>query len=424
MSLTCCCFFANIYLSILAERTLTGIMCRTRIMRKSLFATLLSLGIPFEATLANNGDHLDGGAALPELLASSTVLDGWREYALASLKPNFSWASDEDLTAHAPSLFERGRAHFAPSSHFSSSAIDSTPIRVVLLNSKFGDTPLFVGADAPNLLPDYSPGFHRYLIAPSLTQHVGETSLVSVSVILAYQRIAGFGLDPQLSSAQDNDFSEAPLQNKESSFGSGVRVDFSQALNDRIAWQFGYQGRVNMDAFDGYRSFFAQPGTFDIPASTNLGLDFMLTPRLHLNAQAERVMYGAITPFVSSSLPPSLLAVLSSSLSPTFAWQNLDIYSMSWVWHDRDTGDISLRWSTREQPLPTSPLLRDALGAKPSSYNIELDYARTFGTDSILRFAATYAPTQYVFGTPFSYNLSSTLGSNQFQLEALWTTAF
>lgn len=385
----------------------------------------MTVALPLSSFAANNENALNSGSALADLISSSAVLDAWRDYALESLKPSFSWASDGENAPRAPSLFERGRAHLTPASRFGSSTINTSPIHIAMLSMKVGDTPLFVGANAPNLLPDLSPGFRRYIIAPSLTQRVGEANFVTVSAILAYQRLVGFGTDFDFQHLRNNDLAMAqPFANYESSSGAGVRVDFSSALTDRLGWQFGFQNRVNMDAFNSYRSFFAQPGTFDIPASTNFSLDYGLTPQLRVNAQVERVMYGQIPPFIGSSLPSSLLGVLSSGAAPAFEWENLNVYSIGGLWHDDTAGDFSLRYSTREQPLPTSALLRDALGATPSTYNVELGYAHSFFSRSILRFAATYAPTQYVFGMPVNYSINRNLGANQFQFEALWTTAF
>lgn len=396
-----------------------------RLNGKTLLAAALCVALPFSAFAANGENRLNTGAALADLVSSAATLDAWRDYALESLKPNFSWASDGESAARAPTLFERGRARLSPPSHFNGATIDANPIHVAMLSTKVGDTPLFVGANAPNLLPDFSPGFRRYIVAPSMTQRWGESSFVTVSAILAYQRVVGFGndLDFQYQNGPE-EFNAPQLNRTESSFGAGLRVDYSNALTERLAWQVGYQNRVNMDAFNSYRSFFAQPGTFDIPASANVGLDYSLTPQLRLNAQIEHVMYGQIAPFVGTSLPKTFLQVLSSSIAPRFAWENLDVYSVGWLYHDTDLGDFSMRYSTREQPLPTSALLRDALGATPSTYNVELGYAHALSANSTLRLAATYAPTQYVFGVPLNYNFSHNLGANQFQLEALWTTAF
>jgi len=132
-------------------------------------------------------------------------------------------------------------------------------------------------------------------------------------------------------------------------------------------------------------------------------------------------MYSQVPPFTSSALPARFLALLSSSVSPAFAWQNLDVYSIGGTWRDDAFGNVSLRYAGREQPMPTSVLLQQALPA-PSSHNYQASYWRAFGDSSRLHVSASYAPTDYILGVPLSYSVAH--GGNQFQWEALWMTSF
>jgi hypothetical protein len=132
-------------------------------------------------------------------------------------------------------------------------------------------------------------------------------------------------------------------------------------------------------------------------------------------------MYSQVAPFTSKALPARLLADLSSSRSPEFAWQDLDVYSVVASWHGQASGDWMFRYSTREQPVPSSALLRSAL-PPPATHNYELAYAHGFGRSSSFRLSASYAPTDFVLGLPLSYTVSH--GGNQMQWEALWITGF
>jgi hypothetical protein len=81
----------------------------------------LALAMPLcaSAAAATNGKAGASYAALADIAASATLIDAWRDYAFASLRPDFSWASDADETIRAPSIFERGRARLLPpSSHW------------------------------------------------------------------------------------------------------------------------------------------------------------------------------------------------------------------------------------------------------------------------------------------------------------------
>jgi len=361
-------------------------------------------------------------AALSDLATSATLLDAWRDYALASLRPDFSWASDGDEPLRAPSLFERGRGRLPPASHFNGSMIESTPFHIAVASARVSDTPLYAPAGGENLLPNHTPGLQRYIVAPSISQPLGNVGAVSVSAIFAYQHFADIGwTQPTLGPSGFVQTSPMALRSSDTSSGTGLRIDYSSALSEKVNWQFGVQSRINMDPMSNYRGLYAEPGTFDIPASANAGLGFLLAPQLRLDAGVERVMYSQVAPFTSSALPSRFLALLSSSVSPVFAWQDVDVYSIGASWRDPVAGDWALRYSTREQPIPTSPLLQQAL-PNPSAHNYELDYARAFGERSRLRISASYTPTDFILGVPLSYSVSH--GGNIVQWEALWITSF
>lgn len=364
--------------------------------------------------------------SLAEFAQSASVLDAWREYALADLTLDFSWARESDAPLTAPSLFDRGIARVAPvATHFTASGAAASALSVTLSRSKAADTPLFVPAQSPSLLQDYTPGLQRYILSPSYSQPWGENSSVGVSAIFAYQRFAGLGLGVDSMPAQGISGTPAlPHESRYSagSYGTGMRVDFNSALSERLSWQVGYQSRVNMDAFNNYRGVYSEPGSFDIPASANIGIGYAIAPDLRLDVGAERVMYSQIAPFTSAALPTRFLVLLGSSISPAFSWQDVDVYSIGWTWRDATNGLWSFHYSTREQPLPTSRLLQSALDPYLASHNLEFGFAHMFGPLSSLRIAASYAPTEFVLGLPTS--LRNNGEGNQIEYQALWTTRF
>ncbi|HEX3125383.1 MAG TPA: hypothetical protein VHQ21_18935 [Rhodanobacteraceae bacterium] len=397
--------------------------------RQTAFANKLFTAIALCLAVAPSAYATDGAAqaratstALTDLAVSTSLIDAWRDYALASLKPEFSWASDGDAPIRAPSLFDRGRGRVsAPPSHFHGSAVDSSPFHVAMISSKLSDTPLYSPSNSASVLQSSAPGLQRYIIAPSLTQHLGNYGAVSVSAIFAYQHLADIGWTPANVTTDFPAGTPQALRSTDSSSGAGLRVDYSTALTDRVSWQAGAQSRVNMDSFATYRGIYAEPGTFDIPASANFGFGLAVSPEVQLTVGVERIMYSQVAPFTSSALPSRFLALLSSSASPVFAWQDLDVYSIGGLWHDPQLGDLSIRYSTREQPLPTSPLLQQAL-PEISPRNVEVGYAHGLGQNSTLRLMAAYVPNEYIPGIPQSYSLAK--GGNQFEWGALWITSF
>jgi hypothetical protein len=389
--------------------------------------TILALPLSFAAA-AEADRAREEAAALRTLAETPSILDAWRDYALADLTRGFSWtADDRALVVAAPSLFDRSIAHVAPPATLFTGAMPAPPLQVTYLKTRIADTPALLPAYTPNLLPDYTPGLQRYIVAPTVSQRWGENGAISFSAIFAYQRFAGLGLGVDSIPVQDGAYPVVPLHGTSSasgSYGVGMRVDFRSQFSERLSWQIGYQSRVNMDAFNNYRGVYSEPGSFDIPASANVSLGYAVTPDFKLDVGVERVMYSQITPFTSDALPTRFLVLLGSEISPAFAWQNLSVYSFGGSFRD-PTGSVwSLHYSTREQPLPTSRLLQNALEPYLATHNIEFGFAHAFGANSSLRVAATYAPTQFVLGLPTSFSLRNGNDGNQIEYEVLWTTRF
>ncbi len=371
-------------------------------------------------------------SSLAQIAESEDAVEAWRDYALNSLKANFSWASEAGAAVEAPSIFNRGRSSLTHASmlRFPGTAVsESAAFQVALQSSRVALSPIYATAEASSLLPDHSPGLRRTVIAPSFSQKLGDAGFVSVSAILAYERFAGFdvGMSSAVSPLLTDTARFAPTQwrNQSSAAGAGARVDFGNRFNERVSWQAGYQSRVNMDGFNTAEGLYARrTGMFDIPASMNLGLNFKLTREFAADLGVERVMYSAIPPYISTDLPLQVLAQLHGYRDTSFAWQDLVVRSAGLSMHDADWGDLRVGVTSRQQPLPTLPVLQQALAPRLSEHSWELSYARVVGEHSMLRFLSVYAPIQLLGAPTASYSLSSANGANQMRLEALWMTTF
>jgi len=351
--------------------------------------------------------------SLGSLSAAAGGLQQWREYALQSITPEFSWSAPA-AKVEAPTLLDR--------------AFGGVHNTVVTLRNGHSSLSLdvmsgVVGSTERTRLNDFhtdgQPGLQRTLISPAYSQRVGEQGQWTLAAVLAYQRFAS----GDLGSLERNSFEPSTLQPGEVSYGRGVRMDFTDALSDKLRWNFGYQSRVNMDAFSNFRGVFADPGDFDIPASASAALHIGTASPLSFNVGVERVMYSDIRPFTSAALPRRFLAVLGDGSNPVFAWRDLTVYSVGGSWRDDSFGELAVRYSTREQPSPTSRLLQRLLTDEQSNYGVELSYAKDTGAARV-ELSASYSPFQYVLGAPTSYSVRRDNGRNQVEFEARWTVAF
>ena len=344
----------------------------------------------------------------------------WRNYALSSISPVFAWAQvpESSVPLITDELVDSGSLAFALG------ALGSDAQSMITLSIARGSVDERVNVLA---MPKPEPfaelpriGLQRTVVAPSYLRKWGNEGSVGVTAVLAYQRFASLGLGEV---AMAGDTMVWPALPGETSYGGGMRVDAGNRLGDNLGWTVAYQSRVNMDAFNTYRGVFSDPGQFDIPASLSFGVSYALTPSLSVDVGAQRVMYSDVTPFTNAALPRRFLALLGTSASPEFAWQDLDVYSAGWTFRNAAFGAVELRYSTRQQPLPTSALLRSALEADPADHTLALGYMRATGRHAHVHLQAVYSSAPYFLGVP-SYRARNDTAGGNVEFEALWAMRF
>jgi hypothetical protein len=376
------------------------------------------LALPFFSMIAQAAP-VEGRSAdeLASRSASSSALARWHDYALASITPQFSWALQPQALI-APDVLDNYSGEVARAPLFEARAKAPARVSISVATGNVSDTPAVLPAMQPQNLAGPSPGLQRTVVAPSLATSWGETGSLRLTGVLAYQRFASFGLGTTI-----DGWHPLPSWQRDSSYGAGARIDVGNVIGERLRWTFGYQSRVGMDALSNYRGVFADAADFDIPASSLATLSYSLTPDLSIDAGVQRVQYSAIKPFTSSNLPTRFLALLGDSSSPVFAWRDLDVYSLGWTWHDADLGNLQMHYTTRQQPVPTSRLLENALSSATAKGMYSLAWMRPFGDAASVSFSASYATSPYFLLMP-TYVSRADATAGRFEFEALWSTRF
>ena len=351
--------------------------------------------------------------------AHAAILSRWHDYALASITPQFSWALQPQALV-APSVIDNYSGEVErPSLFGGTTSSSSTHVSISVATGTVADTPAVLPAGQPahwTTLP--AVGLQRTVVAPSLTTNWGDRGSVRLTGVLAYQRFASISLG-----TTTDVWAPLPGWERDSSYGVGARVDVGNTIGDSLRWDVGVQSRVGMDAFSNYRGVFADKGDFDIPASARLSLSYALTPDFSLDAGMQRVQYSSIRPFTSSNLPTRFLALLGDSSSPVFAWRDLNVYSIGWTLRDDALGNMQMRYTTRQQPVPTSRLLERALSDATANDMLSLGWARSFGRATSLSFLASYASSPYYLLMPTLVSHDDGTAS-RFEFEALLSTRF
>ena len=369
-----------------------------------------------------NAEPADADSAGPSAHASGSesVLTRWHDYALATITPQFTWAALPATNA-APNVLDQYGARLDMPALFSSGPATSTHVSLSVATGMVSDTPSHLQSQAATALGMPQSGVERTVVTPSLVQQFDDGSSAKLSAVLAYQRYASLGLGM---SQFGNDVQPASVwAASNTSYGAGARVDLGGPVSDHLRWGAAYQSRVGMDPFAGYHGVFSDQGDFDIPASASVGMSYALTPVFGIDLGVQRVMYSSIKPFTSSSLPRSFLALLGDGASPVFAWRDLTVYSVGWTVHNTDVGNLEFRYTTRQQPMPTSSLLEHALESDVSNDMVSVGWSRAVGENSHMSFAASYASSPYYLMMPVEHARDASTTS-QIEFEALYSVRF
>ncbi len=359
--------------------------------------------------------------ALPAALAASpqSAAADWRSHAARSLTPAFEWAAmTSGAAARSPDLRSR-------------EALRDATRRALLAGDaaagwqlSFQSHTLEVGdARREPLVRQTASSFTGSQQRTTLRQALGSDADLSLTAIVARSRFAtpGMGLSPTQSVEQFAGVRQSAVQ--EVSEGGGVELAFGRGLNDRLLWTLSMQTRVDMDPFKAYRGIYSEAGDFDLPGHLRTGLSWAVGERWTLGADVQRVMYSDIETFTSATLPTRFLALLGDGSSPEFAWRDLTVYSAQASVDDDFGGRWTLRYSTQQQPRPTSTILSRALAEQYSDLNLGLAYHRPIGRAGSFQLTASYAPAAY-FLAPAPFVQRDFDGGSQVEVEAQWALAF
>ena len=398
---------------------------RSNVVKKLLISVALLTGLGAGTGSAHAGvlapaGLAAGGGGLTSYYVIGFELGPWQEYLARELTPTYL-LPDKAAPLHI-SWLHHDEVLILPD--FGQSLLNSTGVNF-RMDVEWQSSSEFMRPEFDKTTTYEGTSFERQFFAPGLETKIGDDGILGISAVIAYQRYSAAGLGLWAAEApSDNLFLTpryAPYQ--ESGYGTGVRLDVRQDITEGIAFDAGFQSRIDMEEFASYRGVYANPADLDIPARARVGLAFQASSRSWLNFGVERVLYSDINAFPSRYLPNRFLSLLGDSSSPNFSWDDLTVYSVGWAWSDGRDQQWHIDLSTRTQPSPSSSLLSNALSDDLADSAMTLGYSRRTGLMSRLHFNAAWAPSEFAFGGSVLGVTTQSLDQN-LEVEALWTLDF
>lgn len=341
----------------------------------------------------------------------------WQDYARAAMTPDFQWAQADAVAApdvrqgSGNALEQSVRAEFQL-------ALTRQSVSFQFHEARADDAGIGQVAQL-SLIDSAQPGLARQFAAAQLAHRFDGGAQVSAGVVVAEQQFASFGFGSEAIETHDR----LRLLGNESATAAGVRLTYAQPMGERVSLSASTQSKINMQPFQSYRGVFSDPGDFDIPAEAAISARVALSPTVGVTVGSREVLYSGLKAFSSYALPERFLSLLGDGTSPEFAWRDLTVYNLALDWAVAKSTRLDVRYSTQQQPEPTSALLFDALSDEFTDRNMAVGLTHQFKRLGEVRMAASYAPVEYFLGTTSALGRSDARG-DQFEFEARWRLDF
>ena len=254
----------------------------------------------------------------------------------------------------------------------------------------------------------------QLFITPSYANKFGNDKFsLGIAPIFAVQAFKGFGLsafspfssDPQHLSNQERDFS----------FGGGVRVGGLFELLPGLRLGLSYKSRVYTTPFSNYSGLFAGKGNFDIPESANGGLAWDINKSLTTTFDIEYIAYSTVNSVGNLLLPNLQTAQLGNNKGAGFGWRDMTIYKFGTQWKQNEKWTWRAGISYGQQPIPSSQVLFNILAPGVQEWHLTTGFTHALTQKDDLNFAFMYSPNSSVRG-PNPLSPGQTIDINMYQL--------
>lgn len=281
-------------------------------------------------------------------------------------------------------------------------------------------TSTFYGSDHTGV--DLSQMF----VSTTYARKVTTNQSLGVSAIVAAQRFKASGLEAF--SQFSSDATALTGNGSDWSYGLGVKIGYLAKPTERLSVGATYAPKISMSEFDKYSGLFAEGGTFDIPASANVGVAYELTEPLTLTADYQRIHYSDVRAVGNHLMPNLMTAPLGTDGGAGFGWKDINVYKVGAQWAASDVWTFRAGYSRTDQPIPESEVLFNILAPGVIEDHFTVGFSKTLvRTPGRFNMAVMYAPSQTVTGAnpmeiPGGQQISLTM--NEWEVEVGYSYGF
>ena len=262
----------------------------------------------------------------------------------------------------------------------------------------------------------------QLVIAPTLAYKLSDSQAIGIAPLFGYQRFKAEGL--QAFAGFSNSPNNMTNAGYDTAHGYGARIGWFGRVIDGLTLGAAYSTKVSMSKFDKYKGLFADEGSFDMPENYNLGLELVLSPKVSIAVDFQRIAYGGVK---SVGNPSSLLlncaggdttACLGGSNGAGFGWQNVDVWKFGIEYRHNDRLTLRGGYNHSDNPIQPKDVTINILAPGVVQDHLTLGLTYTFQGGGELTLAYMHAFQNSVTGSSFFNNFTAPLpaGNEKIQM--------
>jgi len=254
------------------------------------------------------------------------------------------------------------------------------------MNTDYDESVFYAGETGVDL--------QQAFLSSSIAYRLTDSTHLGFAPILGYQRFKAKGLgnfavfSQDANALTDNGYAGAT--------GYGARIGVWQNLNEHWSVGASYQSEIKFEKFDKYSGLFAEGGSFNVPETYNLGIEFKRSTYT-LAFDYQRINYSDIQSVGNPMMPALMGSALGQNNAAGFGWNDIDVFELGLAIEGANDDTYRFGVSYAEQPIPDSEVLFNILAPGVQEWHLTAGYE--FGVDDVdYSFALMYSPSKEVKG--------------------------
>lgn len=235
--------------------------------------------------------------------------------------------------------------------------------------------------------------FMQMFVSVGYARNITDGLTLGIAPVFAYQMFEAKGL----AAFQGLSADPANMTNNEhdAATGWGYRVGAEFRLTDGFAVGASYQSEIGMSEFGDYAGLFEGQGSFDIPASFQIGFTAGVMDNITVSVDYRHISYGEVAAIGNSTTTP---APFGSSGGPGFGWEDVDAVKVGVEFQATDQMMIRAGFGLNNNPIGPEDVTLNVLAPGVQEMHLTTGFSYQANDVSAFDFSLMYSPESTVSG--------------------------